>query len=1015
MLPMSDPAIAEQVEALKRIRQLDRLYVDVQTTVDDQAMLDRAADQMHAALQSLPELSDIRYRFEGTDLGEVLAQLRARLPTLLSSNDLQGLAGRLEAPVLQRRLDWMKQALSQPQGLIFKEVVQTDPVGLADVVAERMRMLQAGVGEARLVGGRITSPDGRHVLMSALPVVRPSDLRRSERLIDGVLKAARETENQFDRGTIQIAVSGAHRATLDNASLIRSDSTWTSLIAAAGVAGMLLAAYRRRRLALLGLVPTAFGLLGVVLVFAVTGQSVAAAALGFGSILIGVTVDYGNYLLYAVEEGLPRSAEQLAQTVRRLAPKILFGALTTMAAFWVMFISPVSGHRQLATCGAVGVALAALFAILILPLFVPLSGAGESRRLPLTSLIERLFVWRQHHRRALAAFGLLFTALCLVGLIRLRFEGDLARLNGVRAETAKDDAVLRAVWGNALSLTTIVVSGADWEEALKQNEQVWSALQRLREEKAIETFSSIAPLFPSEQTRGANLGHWQDFWTAARRQDLSNSLVTAAGRLGFRPSAFQPFLERLQAPVASGFSSSMAQTLLGRLLNDYWKEEGGRVSVSTLVKVRDLPSYLRLRETVLRETPRTLLLHTSGMAHEIARMAKQALPVFGVLVVVLNAFLIFLLLGRLELVFITLFPMATGVFWTLGTLGLLGLPIDISNFIFVIFVVGVGGDYSLFLVSAELEPLRGYPRRTASTGGAVTVSALTTLLGMGCLVLARHPALFSVGLTALLGISFSLLATLILVPACMGRLHQRMVVGTGWAAGAGVDRVSALRRRVRRLYRYQGPYVTQFVFWKTKIDPLFKAVDKVLPARGMILDLGCGYGIVAHWLTHSEPERTVFGVDNDEEKIRVAQASATPNPRVSFASQDVLAWEYPPCDQVLLCDVLHYFPHELKRQMLRKAFQALRPGGQLVLRDACNEQTARHRAVVWAERWAVCTGQNKTAHGLHFESAAAHLELLHQAGFARMEKQDAGLGSNRLIIAWKEETPQGADSLNVER
>jgi hypothetical protein len=34
--------------------------------------------------------------------------------------------------------------------------------------------------------------------------------------------------------------------------------------------------------------------------------------------------------------------------------------------------------------------------------------------------------------------------------------------------------------------------------------------------------------------------------------------------------------------------------------------------------------------------------------------------------------------------------------------------------------------------------------------------ALTALLGTGVLVLAHHPALFSVGLTALLGISFSL-------------------------------------------------------------------------------------------------------------------------------------------------------------------------------------------------------------------------------------------------------------------
>ena len=165
--------------------------------------------------------------------------------------------------------------------------------------------------------------------------------------------------------------------------------------------------------------------------------------------------------------------------------------------------------------------------------------------------------------------------------------------------------------------------------------------------------------------------------------------------------------------------------------------------------------------------PDARLLNKAALSDDITRVARRALPVFGVLVAVMNAFLLFLLLGRMELVLVTLLPMAAGIFWTLGTLGLFGLPIDAANFVFVIFVVGVGGDYSLFLVLGELEPLRGHPERTAATGGGVTMCALTALLGTGVLVLAQHPALFSIGLTALLGISYSLLATLFLVPMCV--------------------------------------------------------------------------------------------------------------------------------------------------------------------------------------------------------------------------------------------------------
>jgi SAM-dependent methyltransferase len=128
---------------------------------------------------------------------------------------------------------------------------------------------------------------------------------------------------------------------------------------------------------------------------------------------------------------------------------------------------------------------------------------------------------------------------------------------------------------------------------------------------------------------------------------------------------------------------------------------------------------------------------------------------------------------------------------------------------------------------------------------------------------------------------------------------------------------------------------------------------------------------------------------------------------VTFEQRDILEWpEYPACDCVLLCDVLHYFPRELKAEVLRKAFRALRPGGCLIVRDACAEETSRHGVVAWSEKWAVRLGQNKTAHGLHFEDEKTHLALLRGAGFDQIEiRQDAGLGSNALLVAMKAGSP----------
>ena len=1002
MLPMSNPAIVEQVEALKHLRQAERLFFDIHTAAPNAEVLPEAADSLEERLSALPGLGDTGHTFDGSEAGLMYDELEEQLPTLLSAKELRDVETRLGPDALQKRLAWLKRNLSQPQGLALEPMARTDPAGLGDAVLQRLRALQATVGEARIVGGRLTSPDGRHVLLTTLPDFPSADIERDKRLLDNVLRAARAVESQFAAGQVRVAVSGAHRMALDNATMIQQDSARTSFLATVAVAALMLASYRRHWLSFLSLVPTLFGALGAVLFLSLAGEPVSAVALGCGSILIGTTLDYGIYVLYQIDDSPPANREELARAVGRLAPTLTFGALTTTAAFLIMLASPVGGHRQLGAFGAMGVLLSAAFAIFILPLFLPPGAVLAARALPWTALLERLARWRSRQARAVWVSALGFSLLCGFGLLRLRFDGDLARFNGVTAETRRDERVVREVWAPALSLTAIVVSGASRDEALQKNEALCGLLEDLQARHAIESFASIAPLMPSAKTRQNNLRDWRSFWTEPRRAELSNSLASASAALGFRIQAFGPFLKRIAAPVEGQSSGPGTESALGRLLGEYCGEKAGRVSISTLAKPKDLQSYAALREAVSARIPGALLLNKAAFSDEIARIARRGLPAFGALVLALNALLLFLFLGRIELVGLTLLPMAAGVFWTLGVLGLAGLPIDMANFIFVIFVIGVGGDYSLFLLMAELGPLRGRTARTASTAAAVTLCALTTLLGIGALVVARHPALFSIGLNALLGISFSLLASLILIPAGVARLRRRAAERTAASSTQAVSGFPARRRQVGALYRYQGPYVCQFAYWKMRLDPLFEALEAVVPRQGEILDLGCGYGIVAHWLALGAAQRVVLGADSDERKIRVARAAAALNPRVSFDCADVLSWEYPACDCVLLCDVLHYLPHELKALVLRKACAALRPGGRLVVRDAFHEESRGHRLVAWSEKWAVRLGQNRTAHGLRFESLAVHQALVAEAGFAEIDMvAQSGLGSNQLLVAKK--------------
>jgi hypothetical protein len=262
VLPMSAPAIAEQVEALQHIRQADRIYIDVATTTTNAEQLGTAATQMTAALREIPQLTDVRGEINVADMGAAYQQLQAQLPSLLNSNNLRALEPRLTTTNLEARLAWLKKSMMQPQGLMFKDVAESDPAGISDTVSARLRDLQAGTGDARIVDGRITSADGCHVLINATPEFRSSETGKSAALVAAVLQAARSVETNYPAGAVKISITGAHRSALDNATMIRQDTTRTSIIATLAIAGLIIFACRRRWLALMALSPVVFGALG---------------------------------------------------------------------------------------------------------------------------------------------------------------------------------------------------------------------------------------------------------------------------------------------------------------------------------------------------------------------------------------------------------------------------------------------------------------------------------------------------------------------------------------------------------------------------------------------------------------------------------------------------------------------------------------------------------------------------------------------------------------------------------
>ncbi len=84
---------------------------------------------------------------------------------------------------------------------------------------------------------------------------------------------------------------------------------------------------------------------------------------------------------------------------------------------------------------------------------------------------------------------------------------------------------------------------------------------------------------------------------------------------------------------------------------------------------------------------------------------------------------------------------------------------NIFNMVAAILVIGLAVDYGIFIVST-CEKTTNY-----AVCNAVLVSGLTTFVGFGSLMAARHPAMSSIGITVAAGIIPSLLCALIVLPS----------------------------------------------------------------------------------------------------------------------------------------------------------------------------------------------------------------------------------------------------------
>ncbi len=179
------------------------------------------------------------------------------------------------------------------------------------------------------------------------------------------------------------------------------------------------------------------------------------------------------------------------------------------------------------------------------------------------------------------------------------------------------------------------------------------------------------------------------------------------------------------------------------------------------------PFYTRLRQSASNEQ-----IVNNQMVNSLVSRLSAEFDYLGLVCSIIVFAFLWISFRRFGLALIAFIPMALSWVWILAIMQLFGLQFNIVNIILATFIFGQGDDYTIFIVEGLLYEYRTGKPILPQYRQSILLSALIMLVGIGILVFAVHPAMHSLGLIALIGMSIVLLMA-VTVPPLLFRLYQR--------------------------------------------------------------------------------------------------------------------------------------------------------------------------------------------------------------------------------------------------
>jgi predicted RND superfamily exporter protein len=793
LLPRKAPSVVAIDEMRARNSGLQYLGVVVDTgSPQSLASGERFLDDLSARIQAYPP-DMVRSVRVGTSEERKFVETHA--PLYVELDDLKKIRERIET-----RRDF---EVSHASGTALDEDEPPPPVDMSDMEAKyKSRIGSGGQGTARF------SSSEQHVTMLFVEVggfSTGADKARS--LLDHVKRDVKDLEIGKYAPGMRVGYASDVAISVEELEALQADLSLASVLVILAVMGVIVAYYRWWR-SIPVLIPPL--LLATVYAFAIASlppfniTELNSNTAFLGTIIVGNGINFSLILLarYREErgrmEGIERSLELALWGAR---PGTLAAALAAGASYASLIITEFRGFRQFGFIGGLGMLFSWGVGFLLIPsLLRQLDREGRDTPLPPGSIppppesrpslmTERkgsIMRWVAKLAHAAPMAIVIATTLLTVAATwkvahfnSNQLEYDFAKLR--RYDTWKNG---EGYWGRKMDnllghyLTPTIIMFDTPDEARASEKKIRESFEHGTLNRYIAEVRSIDDVLPKHQDEKiAEVNAIKNALTPAVRGAIPKEKLDKLDEIvGPEKADLQPVkIDDLPPTFLTGLRERDGtigrQILVYPRPNDFlWQAEPMHEFVKTL---RDLSSdhpsgFGPYQGRVAGSIPLTSdILDSIGRDAPIASIASLA----GVILVVL------VIIRRPKATAYVIGSLIIGVVWLAGATMALGVKINFANFIAFPITFGIGVDYAVNVIARyEQDGEADVRGAIMSTGGAVGLASLTTIIGYSSLLIAKTRALFYFGVVAVMGEVSCLTTAVIALPALLLLLQRRKEV-----------------------------------------------------------------------------------------------------------------------------------------------------------------------------------------------------------------------------------------------